>query len=505
MKKPVVLCILDGVGLSDSDYGNALHQADTKFLDSLWKKYPHSKLDASGEAVGLPAGTMGNSEVGHMNIGAGKIVYQPSQFINASIKDGSFYNNTNLNNIISLAKHKGSALHIIGLISDAGVHSLLGHLFAILDMAKSSGIEKLYIHGLSDGRDTPQKSGLDFFNRVNDKLEEIGIGKIATVGGRYYGMDRDNRWDRVLKAYNAMVCGIGNKYSSYKEAILDSYDRGITDEFIEPCIIDEEGLIKDGDVVIDFNFRPDRLRELLYALSNPDFKEFDRKYINIDLLTLMPVSSDVICTNAFTNQKVDTPLGVVLANSSKTQLRIAETEKYAHVTYFFDGGIDKEYQGEKRILVPSPKVATYDLEPEMSAHMITASLVKEITTSHEDLIILNFANGDMVGHTGDYEAAIKAVETVDECIGKILENISLEEYTIIVTADHGNCEVMRNKDNSINTSHTTNVVPFIITDKSLKLIDGKLGDIAPTILTLMGLEVPSEMTGNILIKSRKKR
>ena len=342
MKKPVVLCILDGVGLSDSDYGNALHQADTKFLDSLWKKYPHSKLDASGEAVGLPAGTMGNSEVGHMNIGAGKIVYQPSQFINAYIKDGSFYNNTNLNNIISLAKHKGSALHIIGLISDAGVHSLLGHLFAILDMAKSSGIEKLYIHGLSDGRDTPQKSGLDFFNRVNDKLEEIGLGKIATVGGRYYGMDRDNRWDRVLKAYNAMVCGIGNKYSSYKEAILDSYDRGITDEFIEPCIIDEEGLIKDGDVVIDFNFRPDRLRELLYALSNPDFKEFDREYINIDLLTLMPVSSDVICTNAFTNQKVDTPLGVVLANSSKTQLRIAETEKYAHVTYFFDGGIERD-------------------------------------------------------------------------------------------------------------------------------------------------------------------
>ena len=493
MKKPVVLCILDGVGLSDSDYGNALHQADTKFLDSLWKKYPHSKLDASGEAVGLPVGTMGNSEVGHMNIGAGKIVYQPSQFINASIKDGSFYNNTNLNNIISLAKHKGSALHIIGLISDAGVHSLLGHLFAILDMAKSSGIEKLYIHGLSDGRDTPQKSGLDFFNRVNDKLEEIGIGKIATVGGRYYGMDRDKRWDRVLKAYNAMVCGIGNKYSSYKEAILDSYDRGITDEFIEPCIIDEGGLIKDGDVVIDFNFRPDRLRELLYALSNPNFKEFDREYINIDLLTLMPVSSDVICTNAFTNQKVDTPLGVVLANSSKTQLRIAETEKYAHVTYFFDGGRDLDLNLCDRVLIPSPKVATYDLKPEMSARDITSNLLARMDNNY-DFIFLNFANGDMVGHTGNYDMTKKAIETIDEMIGKLYKKCMEDEYLFIITADHGNAEEMIDKNCNVVTSHTTNLVPFIVTDKNLNIDNvNKLSDIAPFVLNYMNLNLPDEM------------
>ena len=500
MKKPVVLCILDGVGLSDSDYGNALHQADTKFLDSLWKKYPHSKLDASGEAVGLPVGTMGNSEVGHMNIGAGKIVYQPSQFINASIKDGSFYNNTNLNNIISLAKHKGSALHIIGLISDAGVHSLLGHLFAILDMAKSSGIEKLYIHGLSDGRDTPQKSGLDFFNRVNDKLEEIGIGKIATVGGRYYGMDRDNRWDRVLKAYNAMVCGIGNKYSSYKEAILDSYDRGITDEFIEPCIIDEGGLIKDGDVVIDFNFRPDRLRELLYALSNPDFKEFDREYINIDLLTLMPVSSDVICTNAFTNQKVDTPLGVVLANSSKTQLRIAETEKYAHVTYFFDGGIERDLEGCKRILIPSPKVATYDLTPKMSAPLITEKLLDELDKDVFDAVILNYANGDMLGHTGNIPATVQGLEYLDDCVLRLYNKVVEKDGLLIITADHGNCEYMLDSEGNPVTSHSTNKVPFIICREGLEVKDGKLSDIAPTILSLMGLDIPSDMSGNVLVK-----
>ena len=500
MKKPVVLCILDGVGLSDNDYGNALHMADTKFLDSLWARYPHCKLDASGEAVGLPMGTMGNSEVGHMNIGAGKIVYQPSQFINASIKDGSFYDNVNLNKILSLAKNKKSALHIIGLISDAGVHSLLGHLFAILDMAKSKGIEKVYIHGLSDGRDTPQKSGLEFFKKVNDKLNEVGIGKIATIGGRYYGMDRDNRWDRVLKTYNAMVCGIGNRYSDYKEAILDSYNKGITDEFIEPCIICEEGLIQDGDVVIDFNFRPDRLRELLFALSNPNFKEFDREYINVDLLTLMPVSNDVICTNAFTNQRVDTPLGVVLANNSKSQLRIAETEKYAHVTYFFDGGIERDLDGCKRVLIPSPKVATYDLTPKMSASLITEELLKELDKNIFDVVILNYANGDMLGHTGNIPATIQALEYLDGCVERLYNKVKEKDGLLIITADHGNCEYMLDSVGNPVTSHSTNKVPFIVCNQGLELQDGKLSDIAPTILKLMDLNIPSDMTGNVLIK-----
>lgn len=498
--KPVVLCILDGVGLSDNKHGNALSIADTKFLDSLWKKYPHSVLEASGESVGLPMGTMGNSEVGHMNIGAGKIVYQPSQFINESIKDKSFYSNDNLNNVIDLAVKRNSTLHIIGLISDAGVHSLLGHLFSILEIAKSRGIEKLYIHGFSDGRDTPQKSGIGFFGQVNDKLEELGIGKIATVCGRYYGMDRDNRWDRVKRAYDAIVNGVGKKFDTYKDAIIDSYNNNITDEFIEPCIIDANGMIKEGDVVIDFNFRPDRLRELLYALSNPTFNEFDREYVDVDLLTLMPVSSDVICANAFSNQKVDVPLGVSLSLQGKTQLRIAETEKYAHVTYFFDGGVERKLSGCDRILIPSPKVATYDLTPRMSASIITDTLLAELDKDLYDIIILNYANGDMLGHTGNIPATVEALEYLDSCAEKLYEKIKQKDGILIITADHGNCEYMLDENDNPVTSHSTNKVPFIVCKKDIDLMDGKLSDIAPTMLKLMNLDVPCEMTGNILIK-----
>ena len=498
--KKILLCIMDGIGLSKEKKYNAVYNAKTPVLDYLWDHYPSATLIASGESVGLPKGQMGNSEVGHTNIGAGRVVYQSLELINSKIRDKSFYNNSEILKVINHVKDNNSKLHLIGLLSDGGVHSHINHLFALLDLCKKENVKNVYVHIFTDGRDVSPTSGIKYIEALEKKLKTIGIGSIASIGGRYYGMDRDNRWDRVLKAYNAMVCGIGNKYSSYKEAILDSYDRGITDEFIEPCIIDEEGLIKDGDVVIDFNFRPDRLRELLYALSNPDFKEFDREYINIDLLTLMPVSSDVICTNAFTNQKVDTPLGVVLANSSKTQLRIAETEKYAHVTYFFDGGIERDLEGCKRILIPSPKVATYDLTPKMSAPLITEKLLDELDKDVFDAVILNYANGDMLGHTGNIPATVQGLEYLDDCVLRLYNKVVEKDGLLIITADHGNCEYMLDSEGNPVTSHSTNKVPFIICREGLEVKDGKLSDIAPTILSLMGLDIPSDMSGNVLVK-----
>lgn len=498
--EPIVLCILDGIGLRKESYGNAFKQAKTPFLDYLWSTYPHSTLEASGTFVGLPNGTMGNSEVGHMNIGAGKIVYQPSQFINEEIKNGNFYKNKNLLEAINAAKSKGVNLHLVGLVSDAGVHSLLGHLFAILEMAKNNGVVNLYVHGFSDGRDTNPKSSLEYFSMVDKKMKELGIGKIATIMGRYYGMDRDNRWDRVSKAYDCLVNGKGTYCENFEKAILDSYSNDITDEFIEPVILDGEGLIKEGDVVIDFNFRPDRLRELLSSLSNFNFNGFERKYINLDLVTLMPVSEEVICKNAFTNQKVDMPLGVVISKSCKTQLRIAETEKYAHVTYFFDGGLERKLEGCNRILIPSPKVSTYDLSPKMSAGEITEILLKELDKDIYDVVILNYANGDMLGHTGDITATIESLEYLDTCVKKLFDKIEQKNGLLIVTADHGNCECMIDENGVPVTSHTTNKVPFIICNKEYKLSDGKLSDIAPTILKIMNLDIPKEMVGNILIK-----
>ena len=370
-------------------------------------------------------------------------------------------------------------------------------------MIKNTNVNNVYIHIFTDGRDVSPTSGIKYIEELEKKLKSLGIGSIASIGGRYYGMDRDNRFDRVEKAYNAMVTG--TEVRDVKKVWYDSQKKGITDEFIEPTTTNSNGLIRDNDGIIFFNFRPDRLRELGSIFTNDNYECFKRNKINnLKVVTMMKVTDTVLCPYAFSLQELDNTIGEYISKKGLTQLRIAETEKYAHVTYFINGGNDNVFEGEKRILVPSPKIATYDLEPEMSANMITASLVKEISSNHEDLVILNFANGDMVGHTGDYAAAIKAVETVDNCIGKILSNISLDEYTVIITADHGNCEVMRNKDGSINTSHTTNRVPFIITDKRLKLLDGKLCDIAPTILFLMGLDIPSEMTGNILIKNRKK-
>ena len=498
--KPVVLCILDGVGLTDELYGNAFSIAKTPFLDSLFEKYPWSKLEASSEAVGLPKDTMGNSEVGHMNIGAGKIVYQPSQFINEEIKNRNFFKNKVFLEAFEKVKKNKSRLHIVGLISDAGVHSLFSHLFALLEMAKENEIKDLYIHGFSDGRDTSPNSGIEFFRRLNNKLDELNIGKIATIVGRYYGMDRDNRWDRVEKAYNLIVNGEGKESFSFEEAILNSYENGITDEFIEPIVLCSEGKIKDGDVVIDFNFRPDRLRELLSSLSNVNFFGFEREFINIDLVTLMPVSEEVVCKNAFTNQKVEVPFGVWLSKLGKKQLRIAETEKYAHVTYFFDGGIERELDGCTRVLIPSPKVATYDMTPKMGADEITSILLNEIEKDIYDVVILNFANGDMLGHTGNMQATIESLEFLDSCVEKIFNKVKEKDGLLIVTADHGNCENMLDGNGKVVTSHTTNDVPFIICKKDVILEDGKLADIAPTILKIMDLEIPKEMTGDILIK-----
>ena len=502
--KKVLLCIMDGIGITNDKKYNAVYNAKTPVLDNLWKKYPHCVLEASGTFVGLPKGQMGNSEVGHTNIGAGRLVYQSLELINSKIKDKTFFDNEEILKVIEHVKENNSSIHLIGLLSDGGVHSHINHLFALLDMVKKFDLKKVYVHIFTDGRDVSPTSGIKYIELLEKYMKKIGIGKIASIGGRYYGMDRDNNFDRIEKCYEAMV--IGTEVKEAKEVWKNSQSNGITDEFIIPTTTYKNGLIRDNDGIIFFNFRPDRLRELASVFTNSEYKCFDRNKIdNLLVVTMMPVVDTVLCSYAFELPKLNNTLGEYISKMGFTQLRIAETEKYAHVTYFFDGGIDKTYDNEKRILVPSPKVATYDLEPEMSAHMITASLVKEISLNREDLVVLNFANGDMVGHTGDYDAAIKAVETVDECIGKIFDNISLEEYTVIITADHGNAEVMKNKDGSINTSHTTNRVPFIITDKKLKLIDGKLGDIAPSILWIMGLDIPSEMTGNILIKNRKKR
>ena len=495
-----VLCIMDGVGIRDTEYGNAVKMAKKPNLDYLIKNYPHSKLEASGELVGLPAGQMGNSEVGRTNIGAGRIVYQPLQLITNQIKNGEFFQNKNLLETIKHVKDNHSNLHICGLLSDGGIHSHINHLFGLIDLCKKEGISNVYYHVFLDGRDTLPNICLKYLDELSEKIKETSVGSIASISGRYYAMDRDNRWDRVKKSYDVMVTGTGIECNSYKDVIEKNYNEGIFDEFIVPTIIDKNGMIKDNDGLIAFNFRPDRLREIFKAITNPDFSDFEHKNLkNIKLTTMMPVSDEVICNNAFELQKLDNTLGEYLSKNHKTQLRIAETEKYAHVTYFFDGGVEKDLDGCKRILVNSPKVATYDLKPEMSAYEVTDKLIKELD-NHLDVVILNFANGDMVGHTGNLGAAIKAVETVDDCIGKIYKKVEEIGGTLIVTADHGNSEVMIDDNGNVITSHTTNKVPFIITDKRIKLEDGKLADIAPTMLYLLGLDIPKEMTGNVLIK-----
>ena len=499
MTKPIVLTILDGYGLREETHGNAVKLANNEIFNLLWDNYPHTQLEASGQLVGLPKGQMGNSEVGHMNIGAGRIVYQPLELINKSIEDRDFFQNEELLKVINHVKENKSKLHLMGLISDGGVHSHINHLMALLDMCKEQNVENLYLHLFTDGRDVLPQSAYTYIKQVEDKLAEIGIGSIATIGGRYYGMDRDNNYDRLKKGYDAIVNGIGETTLSIKEYIEDSYSKEIIDEFFVPAVFDNTGMLKENDGIIAFNFRKDRLREILTAITNPNFNDMEvTKFTNVKTVTMMPVVESVIAEHAFDDPKLTNILGEYIEKQGKSQLRIAETEKYAHVTFFFDGGKEVDYQNEKKILIPSPKVATYDLKPEMSVYEVTDELLNEL--GNFDLVILNFANGDMVGHTGVLEAAIKAVESVDECIGKIYQKVQELGGTMIITADHGNCEEMLDENNNVLTAHTTNPVPFIVTNKNISLVPGKLGDIAPTILELMNIEKPIEMTGVSLIK-----
>jgi len=499
--KPIVLCIMDGCGLCDDDYGNAFLNAKKPNFDYLWKKYPHSMLKASGSSVGLPEGQMGNSEVGHMNIGAGRVVYQPLERIQASIKSGEFFQNEEILNVFHHTKEQHSKLHITGLISDGGVHSHIDHLLALLDFCKQEGVSNVYLHLFTDGRDVSPTSAYSYISRVEEKLQEIGFGHISTVGGRYYGMDRDNNYDRLKKAYDAIVYGVGPTALSISSFIQDSYQQGITDEFLVPTIFDSEGKLEENDGIITFNFRKDRLRELFTAFTNPDFHEMEVKHFqNIRVVTMFPVVESVRAPHAFDDANLQNILGEYVAKQGLSQLRIAETEKYAHVTFFFDGGKEVDYPREKKVLIPSPKVATYDLKPEMSAFELTDALLLELEQNVYDLVILNYANGDMVGHTGVYDAALKAVEAVDIGLGRIYQKVQELGGILIVTADHGNCEEMLDEKGNVVTSHTTNLVPFIITKENIKLSPGKLADIAPTMLDLLNLEIPVEMTGKSLIQ-----
>ena len=504
--KPVVLCIMDGVGYRKEHHGNALLEAKTPTLDLLWNKYPHSLLEASGEQVGLPSGQMGNSEVGHSNIGAGRVVYQPLEIINNSIKDKTFFENKKILENINHSITYNSKLHILGLLSDGGVHSHINQLFSLLDLCKKNNVTNLYLHIFLDGRDTIQDSGIKYIEKLENKLNELGIGEIATISGRYYAMDRDNRWDRVEKAYNTIVNGDIEEVKDYKTKIKNNYNNNIYDEFIEPFVVNKKGLIEDNDSLIVFNYRPDRLRELFKAITNKEFIEFNTKKLNnIVLTTMFYVSEELIANYAFEHQSLDNMFGPYISKLGLKQLRIAETEKYAHVTYFFDGGKELVLEGKDQILIPSPKVATYDLAPSMSAYEITDKLLEEIDKNTYDVIILNLANGDMLGHTGNMKATVLALETIDKCIGRIFDKVSLNKGLLILTADHGNCEYMLDDNNNVITSHSTSKVPFIITDSKYKLKDGKLADIAPTILSILNLKIPSEMTGNVLIEKKEKK
>ncbi len=479
----IVLAILDGVGVRKEEKDNAYKYANTPTLDYLFDKYPNSLLDASGSDVGLPNGQMGNSETGHLNIGAGRIVYQPLELINKKIESGEFFTNDKLLEVMNYAKSNNKKIHLMGLISDGGVHSHINHLKALLNMLKSNGNNNIYMHLITDGRDTLVDSGYSY----TKEIEEIGIGKISTLCGRYYTMDRDKNFDRIDKGYDLMTKGIGNKFSNIKEAFDYSYNNKIYDEFMLPSLIDKNGLIEEDDAIIWFNFRPDRAIQILTYLM---------KKTN-HIVTMMPVRDDITAPYAFNIDDLNNTLGEYLSKNKIRQLRIAETEKYAHVTYFFDGGKDIKYDLEDRILIPSPKVATYDLKPEMSAYEITDNLVSNM--NKYDIVILNFANCDMVGHTGNFDATVKAVEAVDTNLRRIYDKCLELGYILMVTADHGNCELMKDEDGNMITSHTTNKVPFIICKEGLNIKDGRLSDIAPTILKLMNIKKPIEMTGNILI------
>lgn len=507
-KKPVMLMILDGFGIAEKSEGNAVALAKKPNFDRLVKEYPNTQLQASGMAVGLPEGQMGNSEVGHLNIGAGRIVYQELTRITKSIEDGDFFENEALMKAMKNAKENNASLHLMGLLSDGGVHSHIDHLKGLLEFAKKEGLQKVYVHAFMDGRDVPPSSGKEFIIKAEEMMKEVGVGQIATVSGRYYAMDRDNRWERVQLAYNAIVLGEGEKASSAVEAIENSYHDEKTDEFVLPCVIEEDGhptaTIKNGDSVVFFNFRPDRARELTRAINDKEFAGFKRETLNLTFVTMTQYDKTLEGVNiAFKPQTLVNTLGEYVSSKGLEQLRIAETEKYAHVTFFFNGGVEKENPGEERKVIPSPKVATYDLKPEMSAYEVTDELLNRLDQDKYDMIILNFANPDMVGHTGVVQAAVKAIEAVDECLGKIVDKVLEKDGTVFITADHGNAETEIDfSTGNPFTAHTTNPVPFVWVSNNINgrtLKSGKLADIAPTMLNVMNLEVPKEMTGECLI------
>ncbi|MEH7387615.1 2,3-bisphosphoglycerate-independent phosphoglycerate mutase [Bacillus sp. JJ1521] len=507
-KSPVALIILDGFAFRDEVKGNAVAQANKPNFDRYWNQFPHATLQASGEAVGLPEGQMGNSEVGHLNIGAGRVVYQSLTRVNVAIRDHEFEQNETFLAAMKHAKEQGTALHLFGLLSDGGVHSHIDHLFALLKLAASEGIEKVYIHGFLDGRDVGPQTAKIYLEQLDEKIKEYGVGEIATLSGRYYSMDRDKRWERVEKSYRSMVYGEGPTYKNGFDLVDDSYANGIYDEFVLPSVIVKEdgspvATIQDNDAVIFYNFRPDRAIQISNTFTNDDFRSFDRgpKHPkNLFFVCLTHFSESVDGYVAFKPTNLDNTLGEVLSQNGLRQLRIAETEKYPHVTFFMSGGREQEFPGETRILINSPKVATYDLKPEMSAYEVKDALLQEIAEDKQDAIILNFANPDMVGHSGMLEPTIKAIETVDECLGEIVDAILAKGGTVIITADHGNSDEVVTLEGQPMTAHTTNPVPVIVTKEGLTLReDGKLGDLAPTMLDLLGVQKSAEMTGNSLI------
>lgn len=505
-KKPLMLMILDGWGINPCDNQiNAIKNAAPKEYLELLAKYPHSQLKASGEAVGLPEGQMGNSEVGHLNIGAGRVIYQPLVKITKDIRDGEFFEIPVLKEAFEYAKENNTAIHFAGLVSDGGVHSHIDHIYGLLQMAKNYGLTKVYLHAFLDGRDTPPSSAVNFLAQVEAKMAEIGVGKIATISGRYYAMDRDKNYDRTKIAYDNMTLGNGIEASSADEAIKASYTAGVTDEFVKPTVIDKEGLVKSGDVLINFNFRPDRARQITRAFNDKEFTFFDRNINPIKVYCMRQYDSTIDAPVIYKDDEIVNTFGEVISKAGLTQLRTAETEKYAHVTFFFNGGVESQYPGEDRKLVASPKVATYDLKPEMSAYEVTEGAKEALVSGKYDVIILNFANPDMVGHTGVLEAAVKAIKAVDECVKVLVDTVLSLDGSVLITADHGNAELMVDPEtNAPFTAHTTNEVPFIYVSnhtEGVTLKDGKLADIAPTMLNILGIEQPKEMTGeNLIVK-----
>ncbi|MBQ6932534.1 MAG: 2,3-bisphosphoglycerate-independent phosphoglycerate mutase [Clostridia bacterium] len=503
MKKPILLCIMDGFGKNPSDYGNAIVAAKTPNLDSLFANYPLTYIGASGLDVGLPDGQMGNSEVGHTNIGAGRVVYQELTRISKSISDGDFFENEAFVKAVENCKKNGSALHLMGLVSDGGVHSHNTHLYALLELAKRNGLEKVFVHCFMDGRDVPPTSGKDFLVELYRKCAEIGVGTIASVMGRYYVMDREKKWDRVEKAYRAMTALDAPTFTCAKEMMEKSYADGVTDEFIVPCVNEKAEAVKSGDSVVFFNFRPDRAREITRAFVDSEFDGFKRDEM-LDLYYVCMTQYDETMPNvdvAYKPERITMPLGEVISNAGMKQLRIAEYTKYAHVTFFLNGGEETVYEGEDRSLTDSPNVATYDMQPEMSAYIVADKVVKAVESEQYDAIMLNFANCDMVGHTGIFDAAVAAVEAVDECVGKVVDAVMAKGGVVLITADHGNADKMCEEDGSPFTAHTTFPVPFCVVGYDCELKEGgKLCDIAPTMLQIMGLEQPKQMTGSSLIK-----